>query len=138
MALPLRERLAAAQQFVEASMAALPGVAARQISQASHSGIAGQSTAIPLQCMAAAAPAGGFGRNAFYASPVAPQMVTSMPVAPGRAAPAQRPARRPGAAPFSACSFSTFLPPPPPPPRQSPLHMSSLILALQKSTLQLY
>lgn len=110
-ALPLRERLAASARLMEASTAAQRAPLAAQApglhgAPQAYFSSGGQA--------AAAAPArhgpvaGAFGGHALMgrSAPAGPQMVTSVPVLPGRGtagtALAQTPAERPGARSISA------------------------------------
>ena len=107
-ALPLRERLAAAQRFVEASMAAgrgYPGgstAAAHRAPPAAQSGSVGRSAGAPMQPPPGAA--GYAGRQppsvAYYVPQAAAQMLTTVPVLPSEAAAGRAPMRpaapRPG------------------------------------------
>lgn len=126
-ALPLRERLAAAQRFVAASMAAprtaaagySVAAAAQWLPPSAHPGSAGRSVAAPQQLPPVAA--GSAGYQPRYAAQAAPPMLTSVPVLPGgSAAPRGRaptPAQRRGV--FSVLFFASpckeysmeFLPP---------------------------
>ncbi|BDA43201.1 probable crossover junction endonuclease MUS81 [Coccomyxa sp. Obi] len=99
-ALPLRERLAAATRLVEASMAAQrnPQAAQAQGAPQAYFNPGGHAAAAPAQHRPVA---GAFGGHVLMGglAPAGPQMVTSVPVQPGRGTAAQAPTHTPAGRP---------------------------------------